>query len=282
MIKAVLFLLIFIGLVNCAPPSSDSSNLDPSPQQLDPQQQNLFPTPVAEEKILLVSDIDDTIKLANAVSWSGALYYFRDEDSAFLGMNHLYQLFLQDHPQTQIVYLSRAPEWLMRETHEDFLRQNHFPQGTYIGRTTASSDEHKLLALRKLLTEQKPDKVLLIGDNGEQDAQTYQQIVTEFARVKIQFFQYIHIVYANKSELQSPQQTGFVTAIELAQDLFQKGLLQPQSRDRMVNEDLPLVLAEKPGGSRGILSFPSFMHCQKILWTWNLPGLNEKIKKVCQ
>ena len=41
---------------------------------------------------LLVSDVDDTIKLANVLSYANSVRYATDSKSRFMGMSELYRL----------------------------------------------------------------------------------------------------------------------------------------------------------------------------------------------
>jgi hypothetical protein len=229
---------------------------------------------------LIVSDVDDTIKLADVVNLFGAARYALDEHSAFLGMNHLYQKLIQDNRGARIVYLSQAPEWLMKKKHLDFLRNNSFPSGLYRGRGGVGVGQQKIKTLREVLARYQPTRVILIGDNGEEDPQNYRQIVSENASRGIEFQTYIHIVYADRSGIY-PEQTGFVTAVELAADLQLKNFLSAASVRGLMDRDLPLILKEKPGSKKGSLAFPHFMDCRPLLWQWDIPGLNEKIRSVC-
>jgi hypothetical protein len=236
---------------------------------------------------IVISDVDDTLKLAHAPSLTGSLEYARDSQSHFTGLNSLFQLILQDDTTTSFFYVSSAPEWLMKKTHLAFLKNTAFPAGNYVGLTNNKSDEHKLIEIRKIINQLHPKRVLFVGDNGQIDAKVYATIVNEFAPQGIEFVQYIHIVYtANDLKAGAmipltPDQIGFVTAIELAEDLRQKNWLSSASEMWMRQNIMPLVLNEKPGAEQGAVAFPDFMNCKDIQWRWDIPGLNEKIKQVC-
>ena len=80
---------------------------------------------------LLISDIDDTIKISHILS-SAKIIRAVDVSTPFLGMSQLYQLFLNDQKgEGRIVYLSNAPTEivgvpLMPFSHMTFLRKNNF------------------------------------------------------------------------------------------------------------------------------------------------------------
>ena len=235
---------------------------------------------------LIISDIDDTLKLADVPSYTGSLPYAIDEFSHFTGLEYVLTKALGDNPGAQIFYVSKAPEWLMKTTHENFLTAVGFPSGTYIGRTDYDASVHKLMVIRALLDQYKPQRVLFLGDNGEQDPLVYAQIAQEYAGKGIEFTQYIHIVFVaadlwGTMAPMTPEQTGFVTSIELSADLVQKKWLSPTNYQWMLDNVLPNILREQPGGQVGEVAFPNFMNCDDINWKWDIPGLNEKIKTVC-
>ncbi|UOF02051.1 phosphatase domain-containing protein [Bdellovibrio reynosensis] len=235
----------------------------------------------AEARTLLVSDVDDTIKLAHVKDITEAIRFSRDDVSRFAGMNALYDLIVNDQPDLEIVYLSNAPNWLMGNTHRRFLLNGKFPSGTYIPRTDLSADFHKLTHLRRLINEVKPDKVILLGDNGERDAEFYNKISLEFAHKPIQFYQFIRIVYSNNfMDFQAArplgQQVGFVTPLEVSFELEKAGLLTSSSVQWMIDNFAQSILMA-PSYSAGASSFmangdvvfPYFVNCRDLAWSWD-------------
>lgn len=223
---------------------------------------------------LLVSDIDDTIKLANVHDLTSAAFYAFDDESGFLGMSELYNFVKQDNADIKIAYLTRAPEWFMAATHKKFLRQGKFPSGHYIPRTEYSSDEHKIKSLRHLIQVYKPKKVILIGDNGEADASVYATIVNEYASQGIQFYQYIRIVYSkyDKSAQGSPLyegQVGFVSPLELSLELERAGLVGKTTVHWMMNVLGHTFVVQRSYQAEGRVAFPYYMNCSDLKWQWD-------------
>ncbi|MGZ3798496.1 MAG: phosphatase domain-containing protein, partial [Pseudobdellovibrionaceae bacterium] len=215
----------------------------------------------SQGKTLLVSDIDDTIKLAHVRDFADALKYARDTESRFLGMNALYSKILQDQPDSQIVYLSKAPAWAMEKTHRRFLEAGGYPSGEYIPRTKYDEDVHKIKSLRTLLEEIKPEKVILVGDNGEQDADVYDQIAKEYSNRGIEFYHFIHIVYSRHAYVERgatlhPGQIGFVSPIEMALELEKKGIITFSSAQELIDNLIPEILKQKFTESEGIVAIP--------------------------
>jgi hypothetical protein len=227
-----------------------------------------------QAQTLLISDIDDTIKLANVRNLFSAAAYAFDDRSEFTGMSQLYNIIVRDIPDVKVVYLSKAPSWLMSSTHLNFLANANFPQGDYIPRSTYSSDTHKLRTLRNLIESEKPSRVILVGDNGEQDAQVYAQISNEFSSKDIEFLQFIHIVYQNnlvpgQSTFLSRDQIGFVTPIEISLELEKKNLLPSSAVVWMLANVGSHILKQPLDTSEGNVAFPYYMDCSDFVWLWS-------------
>lgn len=225
-------------------------------------------------RTLLVSDVDDTIKLAHIKDYSDALKYAFDDESRFLGMNSLYFHILRDQPDSQVVYLSKGPAWAVEKTHRQLLDKGEFPRGQYIPRTNYNQDEHKIKTLRSLLAKIKPDKVIFVGDNGEQDADVYAQIAKEHENRGIEFYQFIRIVYSRNSytergALLHPGQVGFVSPIEIALELEKKYLIRFSSAQDLIDKVVPDILKQKFNEAKGVVAIPYFVNCSDFSWKWD-------------
>ncbi|KHD88913.1 MAG: hypothetical protein OM95_07125 [Bdellovibrio sp. ArHS] len=223
---------------------------------------------------LFVSDVDDTIKLAHVKDFSSAARYAFDDKSRFLGMNALYQAIAKENSDIQFVYLSKAPEWLMARTHRNFLKNGSFPAGTYIGKSEYDSDVHKITHLRRLMEEYRPRKVILIGDNGEQDADIYAQLAQEYANQGIEFHQFIRIVYNDTprvewSAILHQGQTGFVTPLEISFELEKERILSYSAVETLVKSLVPEFLQARSYADEGDVAFPYFVNCQTFVWRWD-------------
>lgn len=229
----------------------------------------------AQARTLLVSDIDDTIKLAHIKDLTEAARFAFDSQSRFVGMSELYHLIAQDQPELEIVYLSRAPNWFMGRTHRKFLVNGNFPEGEYINRTNYDSDVHKLYSLREVMAKVRPDKVIFIGDNGEHDAEIYKQISEEFAGRGVEFHQFIRIVYQKsvsfvlRAEALAEGQTGFVTPVEVALELEQAGVVTSASVKSLIRSVLPKILEQPNYTAEGEVAFPYFVNCRDMVWKWD-------------
>ena len=129
-------------------------------------------------KTLVVSDIDDTIKITDVLSKSKLVYNGLVKKKAFSGMSELYQSL--NSPDTMIFYISGSPT-LIEERVERFLHYNKFPQtdNVILKKGKITTAEYKLREIRKLILEIKPDKILLIGDDTQFDPEIYDIISKE-------------------------------------------------------------------------------------------------------
>ena len=221
---------------------------------------------------IVISDIDDTIKLAHIPSKLGTLTRGLDIESRFLGMAELYQLIQFDQPEAQFFYVSKAPEFIMKEVHGEFLRLGGFPQGVYKGFANETSRSiHKVSVIRKIIETEKPEHLILIGDNGEQDSQVYQQIRREFPH--LQYTILIRQLYS-LSPLDNDQQGNrieegqhpFLTPIEASLLLQQEGLLTARNTSALIKWIAPALIAEVPFQKWGVLAFPEFIDCSDFVW----------------
>jgi hypothetical protein len=184
----------------------------------------------AQAQVLVVSDIDDTIKLSRTRDFWARIPLAAQQSTAFAEMPRIYQ-FLQAQTGAEFAYLSSAPSWLMGASHREFLNRNQFPAGEMILRSEFSKSEHKIANLRKILAQKNPKTVVLIGDNGELDISIYDQITREFPQVH--FLTYIHRLYASgeHNDIISvrPGQIPFQTPAEILDSWSQKGLVSSEA-----------------------------------------------------
>lgn len=235
-------------------------------------------------RTVLISDIDDTVKVSYVFGTGRGIQYFRNAKARFTGMSELYNLLEGDQSGLRVYYVSAAPEYLMKNTHDRFLRNGGFPRGVYVGRTESSTETHKLLSIRKILREELPDRVVMIGDDGQSDAVIYRTISREREFSRIVFDQFIRVVSSRSGP--SGSQTGFLTSYDLALEMRARGLIQERSLRYMHRFILPAILREAPGGDiedqTENIAFPKFLKCGSFSWKWNVPVLNERVKAVCR
>lgn len=250
-------------------------------------------------KVLLISDIDDTIKVSHVLNKIGKYARAVDATTPFKGMAQLYQLIFNQNPATtKIAYLSNAPQNLAAlpnvpqelavipassVTHQLFLDYNRFPEGELILRENLDDQEHKAKALRRLIETEKPDILIMIGDNGEKDVDFYKQAVEEHAYMKnMLVLTFIHQLYKTEASIYWPdfldeigrtlfsQQIGYVTPIEIALKLREQRVIGQDKVDWMVKNVAPAIVAEAEIKWDGLkpISFPFFKKCSGFKWNF--------------
>lgn len=225
-------------------------------------------------KIILISDIDDTIKMSAVLKMRLiAINAFRYQNK-FLGASPLYQLLKFDLPKMKFFYLSKAPKELMGEAHEEFLRQGEFPEGKLITNSKLYSpgSDFKVQHIREILKNENPDVVILVGDNGEMDVQSYAKILNEnrnnSGANQIRFLTYIHHAYDRKNYSKAKRladgQKGFVSFLDLAVELAKEDVLSRVSFEHFVTQIAPKVTRENIEEGHGTLVFPEWFTCAEF------------------
>ena len=245
-------------------------------------------------KVLLISDIDDTIKVSHVLSyksWDPAVALrVLNSTTPFKGMASLYQtLKNQSYSQFNVVYLSNAPSkkfgiTFIEKSHRKLIKNNGFPEGDLLFKDMAFDKDHKIKSIREMVKKYKPEVVIMIGDNGEQDAIIYSQAAEEFKTQGLHSLTYIHQLYGSKSEKEKGQllrvgQIGYTTPFEIAYDLYLKNLMNQTSIEWMVKNIIPDIKNEK---SKFFLvdiltavTFPSFKNCTDFKWIWPIQNSPE-------
>lgn len=223
---------------------------------------------------LIVSDIDDTLKISHVVNFQDALDNAYRLDNLFLGMNDLYQFIANEILKKEggaFVYLSNAPVDVMEMSHTQFLAKHKFPKGKIWLSDSYLAEDHKVNALRQLLSSRKFNRIIFLGDNGEQDSVIYDQIQKEFP--EYQYETYIHLAYTSLGDgtLLRGKQVGYATPIEVVQDLTQKGRIDQQAQKRFNDLLIPQILKSSLDKEWGKLAFPAWMDCRDIKFSKNLP-----------
>lgn len=156
--------------------------------------------------VSVISDIDDTIKRS----------YINDRkrmfDSAFFqafeavkGMPELYQQWAEQGAKFHFV--SSSP-WQLYQPLQEFVDEFKFPWASFSLKKVRIKDETflnlfksglvtKPIAIRSIMQRYPNRKFILVGDSGEQDAQAYAQIASEFPEQVIKI--YIRNVHADKT-----------------------------------------------------------------------------------
>ena len=230
-------------------------------------------------KTIVISDIDDTLKMAHVKALGGQVSRAFMTKITFAGMPELLNEIAKQKKVSSFYYLSNAPEFLMKRSHTKFIAVNKYPAGKIILKSKESKEEHKIINIKKIIETEKPDEIIFFGDNGERDSVIYREAMDLYPEIK--FNTYIHYVYPNAIEA---DQTAFVTALEPLLSLISEGVLPLTSY--ITASKLAVAIANE--GERETFKvqyFPEFLNCsgfQLSLPANDLRVLNYKnaIKKI--
>lgn len=226
------------------------------------------PKAQAVGKTLLISDIDDTIRPTHILSLTDK-YTNQLTADQFLGMLSLFRLIEKQNPQTYIYYVTNAPDaYGLNFLPALYLYNNNFPQQENLSLnddSTAVDIQKKVPRISKLIDYMQPKKLILVGDNGQVDIGVYQEIRRRYPSIPAEI--YIHQVYSvNSVDQQGARlmagQKGFVTAIDIATDLFRQGVIKENGLTWLAQKTIPQILAESYVGGSGDTAFYSWMDCR--------------------
>lgn len=131
-------------------------------------------------KTLIVSDVDDTVKVTDVLNKANAVYNALFSKAEFSGMSALYREL--NSSESLFYYVSGSPTFLENKI-TTFLEFNKFPQKENLvlkkGMNTSTYD-YKLAAITKIINIENPDKVILIGDDTEYDPEVYETVSKNF------------------------------------------------------------------------------------------------------
>jgi len=236
----------------------------------------------AQAKVLVISDIDDTLKVSHILSKTRATVSSLDEHSRFAGMSKLYRSLRAAHNDIEFHYVSLAPKMIMGKQHLDFLKENKFPvTELHMNPGIKQDPQLKQKVIRQLLAEKNPEMVINFGDNGQFDTVVYNQMDKEFP--KIPSVTYIREAYSRLADSQHPTlpgQVGFVTSVEVAIDLISRHLLPVAAYAPI--EDIVYKRLQKDDGNEhfGVMVFPGWQDCRDFRWTWDIKNPSLKLKAI--
>jgi hypothetical protein len=242
----------------------------------------------ASAKTVLISDIDDTLKVAHIRSTVGKVANAFRTKNVFLGMNDLIAAVKIDS-DAEVYYLTNAPVSIMKRSHTSLLKNGKFPSGKLLMRQTGvSSNDHKRIALQRIMETDKPDTVVLIGDNGEKDIKFYNTIAKRFPGIK--FHTFIRIAYSIDAD-HAPMkgQYGFISPLEITAKLYNEGLISLDKADKMFDFHGPRFVADRQNKRSGFMYLPKWLTCRghlsfNTLFAFAHPqkdAVRKKIQKVC-
>ncbi len=186
----------------------------------------------APSKMILISDIDDTIKdtqvkpvdlsiAAAASQYWHLMTSILSANNSFIGIPAVYTALAANG--FDIHYVTGGIEFF-GDLPESFLQSSGFPQGHLWLRPDLSvpTENFKILQIKKIMLSNPTAQFILVGDNGEKDVSVYKKLYAD-PRFKTQIRQvFIHDLYPKKiGESLSSEQRPFVTAADLSVQLLE-------------------------------------------------------------
>jgi hypothetical protein len=236
----------------------------------------------ANEKWIVISDIDDTIKNTYSRARFNFGYFgyllsaqaILQHPMSMNGMPELYQ-HLNRHLGLKFFYVTNFPYAHYNNLTADFLKYSGFPQGPYYNPAPdVSRKEFKLQIISEIIETEKPDGVIMIGDNSDADGMSYFWVADKFQDIKtITFIKQSNSTKYNKrfpgDEVLSlfPQQKGYVTSVDLAAELALMGFLNTDflfDMNKIFFENFynEVNYFREPNLSYKPISFPPWIDCQ--------------------
>lgn len=206
--------------------------------------------------LMIISDVDDTIKITNSGSvidatWSGV---FKNE--VFPGMPELYRAW--NSPATQIHFVTGSPT-LIKEKIKDLLS---FHKITYASLTTRnnlleSTYKYKMREISKIMDRDLLEQVVFIGDDVSHDHTVFADLSAKYpGRVLASYVRPV------KNRPGLDEQVPYVTAFDVATSELAAG--------RVGLLDYGRITAAVMTGPKERL-FPKFTWCPTELEGTNLP-----------
>ncbi len=222
---------------------------------------------------ILVSDIDDTIKVSYVLDKDSTVANLPMLRNAFIGMPELYHAMADLDGMKAVKYLSNAPRRVIGKVHQKFLIANDFPDGELVARSfwdLRKGNKHKIESIRKFISVYNPKEMILIGDNGEADVVVYSTITKQ--HTEIPTLTYIRQAYSNigfNGKFAKPLDEGqipFATSLDITLDLYKRGMFSVEILTKLVNQIAPAIIEESDDEERGKqMAFPEWYDCRDFI-----------------
>jgi hypothetical protein len=191
--------------------------------------------------LLLISDLDDTIKISHTQNKLVTAYRGLFRSSAFAGMAQLYAELLANHSNSSIWVVTSSPPQIRKKV-EFFLTKNQFPQCEILMRDwvrQTSTLKYKLGSIMQLVEEGKKNGLvsLLLGDDTEHDAEVFAHVAKRYPESVAA--RYVRII---KGRALPEGSIGYFTAFDIACNELASGRL---SSDQVLRIGEAVLRAEK-------------------------------------
>lgn len=224
----------------------------------------LFVFTSAFSKTIVISDIDDTIKMTHVnMPFYEKLELIRNANrtnNSFWGMSTAYQELAKALRDVDFYYVSSSPSF-MSKRYSEFLQASEFPNGKLVQKDSLFGDgvQFKLDQITAIIEDVHPDQIILIGDIGESDPEIYREIASRFPGISMKTF--IHYVYSSDTS-RLTQQTAFVTAFDLVMSWVNEKWLKKDLIESSAQAMLAQLQNEDPSEDPNSPQvFPDWLNC---------------------
>lgn len=227
---------------------------------------------------LVISDVDDTLRISNSNSPS-TLIYIR-KNLAFIGMSALCLGALDE--KASFNYVSAAPE-ISRSQMSAFFPKNFFPEGELFLKGPQSprrTFDYKTQMIEKLILDHPQAQVVLVGDDQQVDPEIFSGLVKKYPeRIQGAF---VHVIQGRK--LPSEVRPYLIPA-ELAVLFLRLGWIRTEHLNLVYQQTM--ALEDRIIGRKELL--PSFQICPKKYSSMvekvtevDIHRLEKLVEKICK
>jgi len=209
-----------------------------------------MPEPGKSDPLLLISDIDDTVKITHVTSKLRAAGRGLLRNAVYAGMASLYR-----ELGAELVFVSGSPQTLESKLRRTLIKKAGFPEARFVLRNWLK--ERDLLAFKRHrlneLAQETNQRLLLIGDDSEHDPELFLELADALPAGRVAAVYIRQNVHRPLPDRVVP----FTSAVELAIAELHAGRLSVESVIRIGEETLAGV------GDEGRRLFPPFLKRQK-------------------
>lgn len=225
---------------------------------------------------LVLVHVEDTLKISHVENFWDSLNYNRDTKKKYLGMASALNILAHTNPNFHFVYLTQDPDLVLGKIEREFVQKNGFPGGEFKTYNSTGGADLPIATLGSIIALGKYQRVIILGHNGGLDTKVFNQVAINFSN-GVLVLPYVHIVYSTSSTTEVgnvlfPEQTGFVTSVELMLDWQQKGLVKAADALKFVTATSAQVINENTNATKDEYAVPSFVNCDDFQWKWDLGG----------
>ncbi|MFL6262938.1 MAG: phosphatase domain-containing protein [Thermoanaerobaculia bacterium] len=224
----------------------------------------------AADSFIIVSDVDDTVKVTNVLDHKAAARNAVTSNLVFAGMPELYQNLLGKNSRAErLEFVSGSPKVILTHKVRECLNEARFPAHKLTLRDkVASAYSYKKHVLQTMYGA-SDNNFLLVGDDTESDPKVYAEFSSEKPKKVLAI--YIHQITGRPLPSAKPAIVVFVTAYDIAMHEYKAGRL---------SEEQAAVVGEAVLHYRDPAAFlPDFQKCPKEYIHPDLPKSLEELRK---